>query len=86
MSNPSEEDFEKVPSTSQPNPKYCSSESSLSDDEREQIEHVLKHGAPSEALTPDSERMVVLGEDMVHSAPGSLVRTGNSSWINRIKT
>ncbi|EFO93744.1 CRE-ATG-4.2 protein [Caenorhabditis remanei] len=86
MSNPSEEDFEKVPSTSQPNPKYCSSESSLSDDEREQIEHVLKHGAPSEALTPDSERMVVLGEDMVHSAPGSLVPTGNSSWINRIKT
>lgn len=82
MSKPSEEDFEKLPSQQ----KYCSSESSLSDDGREQIEHVLKHGAPAEALTPDSERMVVLGEDMVHSAPESLVPSGNSSWINRIKT
>ncbi|ULT95437.1 hypothetical protein L3Y34_004281 [Caenorhabditis briggsae] len=84
MSSPPGEDFEKVLSTSSRPHNYCSSESSMSEDDGEN-EHVLKHGAPAEALTPDSERMVVLGKDLVQSAPGSIVPTENASWINRIK-
>lgn len=85
MSRPPEEEFEKIPSTSQRARKYSSSESSQSDDERE-IEHVLEHGSPTEAMTPYSDRIVSVEKDMVHSAPGSLVPTANPSWINRIKT
>ncbi|CAI2351692.1 unnamed protein product [Caenorhabditis sp. 36 PRJEB53466] len=81
MADPSE-DFEKLPRPVQ----HCSSDSSNSDDEGEQIEHVLKDGAPEEALTPESERIVVLGHDVVRSAPASLVPNANPSWINRIKS
>lgn len=84
MSDPHEESFEKIASSSRSPRASYSSESSLSDDE--QNEHVLKHGSPEEALTPDAERMVVLGKEMVHTAPESIVPTGSSSWINRIKS
>lgn len=80
------DDFKKIASSSRLPRKYCSSESSLSDDDGHEIEHVLKHGAPEEALTPDTERMVVLGQDVVQSAPASLVPGGNLSWMSKIKS
>uniref|UniRef100_A0A8R1I5Y9 Cysteine protease n=1 Tax=Caenorhabditis japonica TaxID=281687 RepID=A0A8R1I5Y9_CAEJA len=68
-----------------------SSDSTISDDEREhgeQMEHVLKYGAPEDATTPESERIVVYGKELLKSAPTSTLpnESGNPSWYNRIKT
>lgn len=76
----SSERFEKVTK-----PFECgSSDSSLSDDDREQIEHVLEHGAPEEAMT--QQEIVVLSQDTVQSAPTESIPSANPSWINRIKS
>lgn len=82
MSKQETENFEKIESSGRLPRTSFSSESSDDD----VTEHVLEHGAPEEAMTPETERIVVLGKDMVHSAPETIVPTGSASWINRIKS